>query len=334
MPSTALRFRRGDVAPSAKTVAITVADGALDYPRMYQQAFFLDVSTDARLPLYRRITMERATAPQGSFLPHREVSALTSDVDIRAMDAENEQLFWNADIGVHRVITPKSVSVSGRLQGEIHELGTIRVEQTAGAAYAAFTLTSLDTASLETSSRALMVVATRALNEGAEFDPATNELSRYGRGQTQMEGAVMRITMPSAGADSLVVRALGSDGRPTGWTRSVAASGTGRFSVSVNTREAVSPWYDVTVVRTPTSVRPDGSVTVPLVHDASGRRVRVVSEDVRRIDIVGVDGTVIRTSERTGGTEAVELAELASGVYYVRAHMAAGVGTLPILHVR
>jgi methylmalonyl-CoA mutase N-terminal domain/subunit len=60
----------------------------------------------------------------------------------------------------------------------------------------------------------------------------------------------------------------------------------------------------------------------------------VVSEDVRRIDIVGVDGTVIRTSERTGGTEAVELAELASGVYYVRAHMAAGVGTLPILHVR
>lgn len=334
MPSTALRFRRGDVAPSAKTVAITVADGALDYPRKYQQAFFLDVSTDARLPLYRRITMERATAPQGSFLPHREVSALTSDVDIRAMDAENEQLFWNADLGVHRVITPKSVSVSGRLQGEIHELGSIRVEQTAGAAYAAFTLTSLDTASLETTSRALMVVATRALNEGAEFDPATNELSRYGRGQTQMEGAVMRITMPSAGADSLVVRALGSDGRPTGWTRSVAASGTGRFSVSVNTREAVSPWYDVTVVRTPTSVRPDGTVTVPLVHDASGRRVRVVSEDVRRIDIVGVDGTVIRTSERTGGTEAVELAELASGVYYVRAHMAAGVGTLPILHVR
>jgi hypothetical protein len=334
MPSTALRFRRGDVVSSPKTLSIAVSDGALDYPRKHVQPFFLDVYSDQRMPLFRRVAIARGTSSQGSFLPHREISILNGDVDIRAMDAENEQLFWNADLGVHRVITPKSVSVSGRLQGEIHELGTIRVEQTAGAAYAAFTLTSLDTASLETSSRALMVVATRALNEGAEFDPATNELSRYGRGQTQMEGAVMRITMPSAGADSLVVRALGSDGRPTGWTRSVAASGTGRFSVSVNTREAVSPWYDVTVVRTPTSVRPDGSVTVPLVHDASGRRVRVVSEDVRRIDIVGVDGTVIRTSERTGGTEAVELAELASGVYYVRAHMAAGVGTLPILHVR
>lgn len=334
MPSTALRFRRGDVEPSAKTVAITVADGALDYPRKYTQAFFLDVSTDARLPLYRRITMNRATAPQGSFLPHREVSALTSDVDIRAMDAENEQLFWNADLGVHRVVTPKSVSLSGRLQGEIHELGSIRVEQTAGAAYAAFTLTSLDTAALEASSRALMVVATRALNEGAEFDPTTNELSRYGRGQTQMEGAVMRITMPSAGADSLVVRALGSDGRPSGWTRSVAASGTGRFTISVNTREAVSPWYEVTMVRTPTSVTSDGTATVPLVHDAAGRRIRVVSDNVRRIDVVGIDGTLIHTSERMGGTEALELADLASGVYYVRAHMAGGIGTLPILHVR
>ena len=334
MPSTALRFRRGDVVPSTKTVAITVADQALDYPRKYIQAFYLDVSTDARLPLYRRVEMQRSTAPQGSFLPHREVSALTADVDIRAMDAENEQLFWNADLGVHRVVTPKSISLSGRLQGEIHELGSIRVEQTAGAAYAAFTLTSLDTASLEASSRALMVVATRALNEGAEFDPVTNELSRYGRGQTQMEGAAMRITMPSAGADSLIVRALGADGRPTGWARSVAASAMGRFSFSINTREAASPWYDVTFVRTPTSVRPDGTVAVPLVHDPAGRRVRVVAADVRRVDIVGIDGAVVRTFERNGGTEAVELSDLASGVYYIRAHMAGGIGTLPVLHVR
>lgn len=334
MPSTSMRFRRGDIVPSTKTVAITVADGALDYPRKYSQAFYLDVSTDARLPLYRRVEMQRSTAPQGSFLPHREVSALTSDVDIRAMDAENEQLFWNADLGVHRVVTSKSISLSGQLQGEIHELGSIRVEQTAGAAYAAFTLTSLDTASLETTSRAMMVVATRALNEGAEFDPATNELSRYGRGQTQMEGATIRVTMPSTGADSLVIRALGSDGRPSGWTRSVAASAMGRFSFTVNTREAASPWYDVTVVRTSTSVRSDGTVTVPLVHDAAARRVRVVAGDVWRVDIVGVDGTMIRSVEHFGGTEVVDLSDLASGVYYVRAYVAGGIGALPVLHVR
>jgi len=88
------------------------------------------------------------------------------------------------------------------------------------------------------------------------------------------------------------------------------------------------------MVRTPTSVTSDGTVTVPLVYDAAGRRIRVVSDNVRRIDVLGIDGTLIHTSERMGGAEALELADLASGVYYVRAHMSGGIGTLPILHVR
>lgn len=333
MPATALRMRRGDVVPSAKKLAITVADEALEYPRRFTQAFYLSVFSDPRFALFRHVEMQRGTQPLGSFLPHREISILNGDVDRRALDAENEQILWNADLGVYRLVTPRSISLTGALQGEIHEAGPLRIEQTAGAARATVVLTSLDSLPLDASERALLVISTRALNEGAEFDPATNELSKYGRGTTQMEGATMRVTMPSGGADSLLVQALGADGRPNGWSRTVAASALGRFTVTINTRDAASPWFIVSNVRVPTSVDENDAAMIRIIHDGSTGTVRAYAPDGGDVQIVALDGSIaLRTTLHDAYAE-IDLSELASGAYVVRAVAGATVRSLPIMHL-
>jgi hypothetical protein len=286
------------------------------------------------MPLFRRVAIARGTSSQGSFLPHREISILNGDVDIRAMDAENEQLFWNADAGVYRVVTPAAVTVTGALQGEIHELGTMRVEQTAGAAHAAVSLTSLDAATLDKTSSALLVLATRALNTGAEFDAATNELSKYGAGQAQMEGATFRLTLPAAGADSVRVQALGPDGRPSGWSRTVGVSATGRATITVNTREASTPWYIVSYVRLPTSVDADRPAGVRITHDPLWEVVRVHAEKPYDATLVAMDGSVVRTYRSAGGSSRVSLSGLASGAYVLRVLAGGSYASSVVLHVQ
>ncbi|MBU3740949.1 MAG: hypothetical protein FGM24_01560 [Candidatus Kapabacteria bacterium] len=333
MPATALRLRRGDVAASTKKLTIAVANEALEYPRRFTQPFFLNVYSDQRMSLFRTVEMQRGTQAVGSFLPHREISVLTGDVDRRQLDAENEQIFWNSDLGVYRLVTPRSISVTGALQGEIHDVGPMRVEQTAGAGHATVALTSLDSLPLDVASQALMVISTRALNEGAEFDVATNELSKYGRGATQMEGATMRLTMPSGGADSLLVQALGADGRPSGWSRTVAPSALGRFTFTINTAQAATPWFMLRYVRVPTSVGEHDAVAIRIVHDGASGTVRTYAPNGSDVQIVALDGSVaLRTMLHDAFAE-TDLSSLASGAYVVRVAAGGTVRSLPIMHL-
>lgn len=335
MPAASQRFVRGDVVPSPKTIEIAVEQRALDNPRQHAvNPFSLSVYSDVRMVLYRTITTGPDIAAQGSFLPHREISALTGDVDLRALDAENEQIFWDAATGVQRVITPQSVSVTGRLAGEIFDLGPVRVEQLDTVPHAAVHLTTLDTSAIDGASTALLTVSTRALNEGATWRPDLTELDRWGRGNVQMEAVGVRVTVPSGGADSCIVRPLGADGRPKGTPIIATRGATGRFSFVVRTGTAQTPWYRVDFVRIPTSVDADEPHDLRITHDAASQQLRVHQRGLQRVDLVDVAGSVVGSVMTSSDDVQLDLRDVSSGMYVVRVVSASGAVSKPLVHVR
>lgn len=335
MPAASQRFVRGDVVPSSKTIEIAVEQRALDYPRQYAvNPFSLSVYSDVRMALYRTITTDPDIAAQGSFLPHREISALTGDVDLRALDAENEQIYWDAATGVQRVVTPRSVSVTGHLAGEIFDLGPVRVEQLDTVPFAAVHLFTLDTSAIDGASRAFLTVSTRALNEGATWRPDLTELDRWGRGAVQMEGVGMRVTVPSGGADSCIVRPLGPDGRPKGAPIVATRGATGRFSFVVRTGTAQTPWYMVDFIRTPTSVDADVSSDLRCSHDAASHLVTVHRHGLQRVDLVDLSGSVVHSFTPLADDLQIDLHETPSGMYIVRTTSPSGITSTPLMHVR
>lgn len=334
-PAASQRFLRGDVTTSPRSIEINVGQGALDNPRLHStNPFSLGVYSDVRMVLYRTMSTALSVAAQESFLPHREISALTGDVDIRALDAENEQIYWDAALGAQRVVTPRSVSVSGRLVGEIFDLGNVRVEQLDAVPYAAVHLTSLDTSAIDGTSRALLTVSTRALNEGAVWNADRSELERWGRGGAQLEGTSMRVTVPGGGADSCIVQPLGPNGRPMGSAYAATRGTTGRFSFVVNTKPAGTPWFRLSFVRIPTSVDVGDDVGLRFMHDIAEHRVTVQVAGLQRIELIDLAGAIVDIVDAGSDVADIDLRSRTSGAYVARIIGRHGVITKPLVHVR
>jgi hypothetical protein len=210
-------------------------------------------------------------------------------VDPATIDAENEQIFWDATRGVIRTLTPNYLCVAGSLGGQIVAESDIIVEQTSGNANSAITITTLTDEPVLESGRNLLVVGGRGLNAGATFG-ADGAMVNWGPGPFQMEGRNIRVTLKAPSFDSCRVVPLGSDAKPKNRGTTVGRSQTGRFSLALNTSADATPWYVLEFFNTPTSVAGGSEMRVTVAPNptADVAYVRASGEfTVRLVDLQG-----------------------------------------------
>jgi hypothetical protein len=304
LPAASNMLRRGDVGTSSKVLTISNDQESLTYPQFHSnQAYSLSVGGDGRMGLFRRIEMNSDFNGEESFLPHLDISSLSGTVDPSAYNAENEQIFFDATQNIIRVITPRYKAIVGRIAGKIVTEAGIIVEQVSAGDHTTVVVSSLTDDDIETSTKSLLVVGSRGVNEDAVFNQDNTGFTIWGKGRFMMEGRTVRVTLSAPTFDSCWVTPLGTDGRPiVARKRSVDKSRSGRFSVQVETNVDGTPWYVVEFSKIPTSVSEgstgsdpiyaaypnpvvDGRVTITsrnaddrpmhiVVYDVNGRPVR------------------------------------------------------------
>lgn len=326
-PWTSSLMRSGAVVPSAKVLVIDHSAESVTLPRFHVQSpFGLTVNTDQRIPLFRRVSINQTLMPQSSFLPHLEVSALSGDVDLAALDAENGQIFRDATKSILRVETPTHCAVMGPLTGQIITMSGMSVEQTTTAPHAMVAIASQTGKPLAQSDRALLTISTRSLNQGAFFNADNVNLRVWGTGPVQMEGIGVRVSITAPGYDTLIIRPLGSDGRPAGQVIGVGRRSGGRFTTLINTAEHKTPWYQMEF-GTSTSVDEEAErpmLTLLNNPSTNGRAEVWVRERCEEIRIVDVNGRVLMTSSGIEGRISMDVSRLAAGCYRVVARSLTG----------
>ena len=322
LPAISNMMRRGDVEPSERTLQIANDTSSITYPLFHTTgAFSLSAPVDTRMGIFRRLTVADEVQEEESFLPHLEISALSGDVDPTAFDAENGQILYDQTLGIMRVITPRTMSVTGRLANQIVNERDLIVEQVSAGDYTAVVLSSLTDSAVVASPSNLLVIASRGVNEGAVFNQNNTALTDWGDGPMQLEGRTMRVTVRAPEWDSCFVTPLGADARPmTDKRRSVERSPTGRFSMVVETNVDQTPWYLVEFSRVSTSVDEEGaapfvSVAPNPVYDGSFT-VRHIGP-AQQIEIIDMTGSIVRRQSATGEATRIQTLGLASGVYTV-----------------
>jgi hypothetical protein len=317
-PWTSTLIRNAALAPSAKQILIRHTRESVAMPSLHAvNNYSLSISPDSRMALFRRVAVDLTPAEEESFMPHMDISALSGTVDLAALDAENEQIFWDATTGRMRIETPTHVAVMGRLEGQIVTADILTAEQTTAGRHAIVAMHTLTERPLTQSDQALLTISTRALNEGAVFDAENKELARWGRGDIQMEGVGMRITITAPQFDSLTIIPLSETGQPLAAQKSIGLTRrTGnKFTTVIDTKTMQTPWYKL-VFGITTSVREDLStqgvaVLSQPVSDGLLRMVMPESAYVSRI--IDLQGQDVLAAQPHGST--IDVSHLAKGVY-------------------
>lgn len=326
LPSASRAFRSGAVSTSDKVVEISETTEALTYPRIHApQLYSLSTFTDGRLPVFRRVETLLPPASTESLLPHREVSALAADmVDIRALDAENGQIFWNAQDAVLKVITPTYMSLSGVLNGQVIQVPNFLIEQTSTTPHTVISIASATDAPITEASKSLLTIATRQLNADATWKADNSDLATWGKGPISMEGVTVRFSI-SASADSMIVRPLSASGEPMTDVIRAARSGTGKFTFTINTQQYKTPWYQLELVRAATDVPEDGALAGSLsiapnpVTDHCTIRWNGAQRSVQCVVTDMVGSTVLVHAIPMGSTDTViDTSGLPAGTYLIR----------------
>jgi hypothetical protein len=324
VPSVAAAFRRGDVQTTTKEIVIQHSEHALTNQRLYSpQAWSLPIYSDVRLALFRRVRTNIETQENDSYLPHLEVPVLAqTPVDVRALDAENGQQFWDAVAGTLRVQSPNFLSLSGDLTGNLFDLDGVLIEQVSTTVkHAVVTLSTLTQSPLLESNASLLTIATRQLNRGATYAPDNINLATWGPGPVELEGVTMRITLPVA-ADTVLITPLGKDGKPSGASFAARRGASGKHTATINTAELKTPWYRVEP-KMAVSVEDDMNVAMTMWPNPAAEHLTVrAARSIDRVDLVGIDGRIM-VSTRGEGAEAASLSvgDLESGVYVVRVYI-------------
>jgi len=322
MPSASAAFRNGVVKTSDKVVTIEHTTEALTYPRIHANALYsLSTPVDGRLPLFRRVETSLKPAAMESFLPHREVSALAADmIDIRALDAENEQIFWNAQDGIMQVITPQFISLTGMLNGQVVQMPGVLIEQTTNTPHTAITIASTSNAPISEAATSMLTVATRQLNKGATWNAGNTDLTLWGKGPVQMEGVTVRISM-NATTDSMIVRPLNADGTAMVDVIKPTRSASGRFTFTVNTQQFRTPWYRIELLHA-TSVAGEEATSVSCAPNPATDHLTIrwsSREQPTTIRITTMLGALVDTQAVAEGSKdaVVDVRALPAGMYMV-----------------
>ncbi|MEY3385380.1 MAG: hypothetical protein RIR53_191 [Bacteroidota bacterium] len=336
LPWTSSMMRRGAIAPSQKEIVIDHTAESVQLPRFnIFSAFGIVAGTDPRIPLFRRVSVSQELKQQASFMPHLEVSGLSGEIDLAALDAENEQIFRDATTGVLRIDAPTHAAIMGPLTGKILATSVMSVEQTTEAPHALVAVASQTESPIAQSERSLLTISTRALNAGAIFDDMNQNLRVWGKGPVQMEGVSMRITLTAPTFDSLTIIPLGFDGRPTGTRIGVAKRTGGKFTALLSTSEHRTPWYRLEFSRRTTSVSNDEHASALTILDngqGQGRVTFHLDRPATFVALVDSRGSSIVTDRHRVGTSTLDVGHLAIGMYQLVVRYASGeVETAPVL---
>ena len=282
------------------------------------------------MSLFRRTEVLTELQEDESITPHREISALSgTTVDPTMLNAENEQIFFDATKGILRTITPNYINVAGQLAGQIVNEGNIIVEQVNEGEHTSVVLSTLTDKPILESPKSLLVIGGRGLNNGTTF--ATDlSIDQWGAGPFQMEGKEMRITLRMPTYDSCRVVPLGPDARPLSRGEVLTRSQTGRFSIQLNTAELKSPWYRLYFSNTGTSVAEAPMLQCVISPNPAEREITVQSDGaftLRILDIMGVQHSDVDARDRVD----VSVSGLPSGMYVVEVSNERATKTTPLI---
>lgn len=271
-PWTSTLIRNGAVEPSAKQIVIKHTPESVEVPSLHVlNNYSLGMSPDSRMPAFRRVAVDLNPTTEESFMPHLDISALAGDVDLAALDAENEQIFWDATKGQMRIATPTHEAVMGRLEGQIVTAGRLTAEQTTTGKHALVAMHSLTDKPLATSDQALLTISTRAANEGAVFNADNSDFVQWGKGNIHMEGVGMRVTIASPQYDSLTIIPLSQSGQPIAGLPPIGVTrrAGNKFTTLIDTKTYNTPWYKLVF-----------GVTTNVAEDTSQHGIAVLSQPV------------------------------------------------------
>ena len=328
LPIASALIRTGAVAPTVKELLIDNTREVIDQPSLHvTNAFSLSIGTDGRIPLFRRTAMNLPFATTESVLPQRDISALSDQVDVSALDAENEQVYWNAANATFRIESPRVVMVGGGGVGRIATLPSMIIEQTTAGSPPVVGVASLTSEPITTSPRSLLVVSTRALNTGTVFDESNGNgtFTTWGKTPLLMEGVGMRMSITAPLFDTLRVQPLNASGVAQGAATIVEPRSGGRFTFNVQPSIAQTPWYRLEFSRATTSVNDaiaGASLRIAPQPSTDGQLHVGTSENVVAVDVLDINGAVVR--ERTpvmSDVQTVAITDLPAGIYIVRAHL-------------
>lgn len=328
LPIASSLIRTGAVATTPKEILIDNTREVIDQPSLHvTSAFSLSTSVDGRLPLFRRVALNLPFAASETVLPQNDISALSDQVDISALNAENEQVFWNAADATFRIVTPRIVMTSGGGLGRITTLPSMIIEQTSAGSPPAVGVASLTSEPIATSPRSLLVISTRALNTGTVFNEndGNGTFTTWGKAPLLMEGVGMRMSITAPLFDTLHVQPLDAAGMSAGQAAVYLPRSGGRFTFTVEPQVAQTPWYRLEFSRSATSVNEDFAgawIRIAPQPSTDGQIHVGTSENVVAVDVLDVNGVVVR--ERVPVMSDVltaTIGDLAAGVYIVRAHL-------------
>lgn len=322
LPSASRSMQEGAVMPSLRSIVINNTREALDYPRLHlNQLYSLGLYTNDKIPLFRRVAMSMTPALEESALPHLEVSALAGAIDYTNLNSETGQLFWNVVDRTFKVQTDRYIAVSGPLDSQLIQLPGLILEETSRSQHTSIVLNSLTDLPLFTTPSVFLTIATRSANEGATFNPTTGAMATFGKGPTQMEGSIVRITYSAPDFDTLYIQPLGADAQPRGNRILASRNSTGKFSVTVNTTQNATPWYRMELSKVVSGVEEFATERQLIVapNPANNEATLYHGENASSIEVRTMAGaTVLSLNAADRSSTELPLHQLASGIYQVR----------------
>ncbi|MCX8035857.1 MAG: carbohydrate binding domain-containing protein [Candidatus Sumerlaeia bacterium] len=217
MPTASLLFRRGDVRPAQREVAIRYTVNhlfdSLRDPR-FRDGYRLETPLSPLLPLVHRFRVEKFDAGQMT-----RVEELNFTPPKGPIISDTGELTWNtgeAKAGHLLINTPRTQAAVGWIGGRPLKTRDLALE--IDTPFCAVSATALDGKPLRASERILVVAAARCANTGMVWNEQRNSITdRWGGPPLLIEPVAGRLTLArDAGAPPLQWAALNGTGQPAG----------------------------------------------------------------------------------------------------------------------
>lgn len=334
VPQAAKAFYSGAISPAKRTIGLKYTTNNLLTPQwQLYRPHWLEIYTDQRMLLFRKIQIDSFDAKEQSELPHRTISELSSDngVDIKDMISDTEELLWNAADSVFTINTPRYISATGSIGGKILRFTPnevdIRVERLDAGSVGSFSWISEDSLPLTRSRRSLLTLSSRAVNSGAVWQ-LKNALTTWGKGPMQTEAMTMRFSFQS-GYDSIRITPLDSAGNRIGTQIPLTKMSGRQYSFDIDQDKVNSIWFIVEqmgVNAVAEETREEFSLnTIYSQYDLNScRAIVTLPQTGKSATLTITNGLGIETELwhglANGQTEQINIpAALASGMYLLKA---------------
>lgn len=325
VPFASTVVRDGLIATTERSIVVHPSTESLVVPRFYQHMpFSLGRYADPRMFAFRRVlTGERRELE--TYDPHTEIAAFRDGVDVRTLDAENGQVFWDATIGRMVVEAPKAIAVTGNVGADLAVFRNgFQIEQRNTTASSTVTVVSLDDRPLDVSREFLLAATAQVANLGAVFAPGTRGLETWGSGPIQMEGVDLYVILPAVLGDSALAQPLGPDGQPYGTAIPSRKLADGRLALALATATAGSPWFRLRIVDPTTSVAEAPMASTVVAPNPASSSVLVRHAGLRSVDLVDAVGRVVASFVGDDGHCRLDVTNLPNGVYRLLLHREGG----------